>query len=50
MESIQDSLPEVDDCYARDMRGKFKKWMDELQGIQSGLVEVLDRDGNGRRR
>ncbi len=58
MESIEDSLPEVDEllsnpcgpdekpryCHARNVSGKLKKWIYELQGVQSKLVEVLDWD------
>ncbi len=55
---IQDLLPALDELlqnpldpdgkprhiYGRDLRDKLKKWIDELQGVQSELEDVLDRD------
>ncbi|MCP3662857.1 MAG: DUF1759 domain-containing protein, partial [Gammaproteobacteria bacterium] len=56
--SIQDSLPILDELLqqprdpegkprfqlAKSLRGKFQRFADELQGVQSELIEVLDRD------
>ncbi len=56
--SIQDPFPEVNELlsnprdpngkprhtYGQYLHGKFKEWIDELQGVQSELIECLDRD------
>ncbi|MCP3663278.1 MAG: hypothetical protein GY696_12425, partial [Gammaproteobacteria bacterium] len=55
---IQDLLPALDELlqnpldpdgkprhiHGRDLRDNLKKWIDELQGVQSELEDVLDRD------